>query len=339
MFISRAMLAFVGMLSGQFTASAQPASSFYAGKSIDLIVSTGAGGPYDIAARAIANHMPRQIPGKPTIVVRNMPGAGNMRATNFLFNQASRDGLTFGTVVNSIGVHQAIGGQGAMYDARRFGWIGAIGQSNLTLFVTRKSGASVFEDARKMELTLGATGVGSGTFIYANAMNQVLNTRFKIIAGYKSLPEIDLAIVRGEVQGRGGGSYLSIVQEHPDWIKKNEIVFLAQIGLQREADLASVPLMHELATTEDARRILKFISSPVTAGRPFITPPDVPADRLALLRQSFAATLADSAYLEDAKKLGMDLPPLTGAQLEEVMLETLDTPEPLLKLAKSLIEP
>ncbi len=197
--IVRAAFAFFSLVSIPLAATAQPASTFYAGKSIDLIVSTGAGGPYDIAARAIANHMPRHIPGKPGMVVRNMPGAGNMRATNFLFNQASRDGLTFGTVVNSIGVHQAIGGQGAMYDARRFGWIGAIGQSNLTLFVTTKSGARTFDDTRKMEITLGATGVGSGTFIYANAMNQVLNTKFKIVTGYKSLPEIDLAIMRGEV--------------------------------------------------------------------------------------------------------------------------------------------
>ncbi len=163
-----------GLTVGPSAGMAQSPADFYKGKTVGLVVSTAAGGPYDIAARLVARYLPRYIPDNPAVVVRNMPGAGSMRATNYLYNQASRDGLTIGTVVNTIVVHQAIGGQGAMYDARKFGWIGSIGQSNLTLYVVTKAGIKSVQDAKQREVVLGATGPGSGTYIYAHAITRSL---------------------------------------------------------------------------------------------------------------------------------------------------------------------
>jgi len=320
-------------------ACAETPAEFFKGKTVSVIASTAAGGPYDVAARVLIQYMPRHIPGTPTLVVRNMPGGGHMRATNYLYSQAPRDGTTFATVVNSIAVHQAVGGAGAMYDARKFGWIGAIGQSNLTLYVTARSGVTSIADMKKREVMIGATGVGSGTFIYANALNQILGTKFKLIAGYQGYPEIDMAIERGESEGMGGRSYRALVQERPDWLTKKTIQILTQVGPRREAGLEDVPLMEELGETDQQRQVLRFISSPTNAGRPYLAPPEVPADRLEALRAAFVATMNDKDYAADAVKMGLDLPYRTGAALEAEVNDVLNTPPALIEQAKAVMDP
>jgi tripartite-type tricarboxylate transporter receptor subunit TctC len=318
---------------------AETPAEFFKGKTVSVIASTAAGGPYDVAARVLIQYMPRHIPGQPTLVVRNMPGGGHMRATNYLYSQAPRDGTTFATVVNSIAVHQAVGGAGAMYDARRFGWIGAIGQSNLTLYVTTRSGVNSIADTKTREVMLGATGVGSGTFIYANALNQILGTKFKLIAGYQGYPEIDMAIERGESEGMGGRSYRALLQERPDWLTKKTIRILTQVGSKRETGLEDVPLLEELGENDQQRQVLRFISSPTNAGRPYLAPPDVPADRLDALRSAFVATMNDKDYQADAVKIGLDLPFRTGAELEAEVNEVLNTPPALIEQAKAVMDP
>jgi tripartite-type tricarboxylate transporter receptor subunit TctC len=318
---------------------AETPAEFFRGKTISVIASTAAGGPYDVAARVLIQFMPKHIPGNPTLVVRNMPGGGHMRATNYLYSQAPKDGTTFATLVNSIAVHQAVGGAGAMYDARRFSWIGAIGQSNLTVYVTARSGIKSIADMQKREIVLGATGVGSGTFIYANALNQIIGTKFKLIAGYQGYPEIDMAIERGEVEGMGGRSWRALLQERPEWLEKKTITILTQVGPKREKGLENVPLMEELGQNEQQKQILRFISSPTNAGRPYLAPPDVPADRLKALRAAFVATMEDKDYLVDAVKLGLDLPYRTGAELESEVIEVLNTPPGLIEQAKAVMDP
>jgi tripartite-type tricarboxylate transporter receptor subunit TctC len=333
-FVSAVLLA-----CGASAGFAADGDDFYKGRTVSIITSTGAGGGYDLAARLIAQHMPKYIPGKPVFVVRNMPGGGHTRATNYIYAQAPKDGSTIGTVSNIIPMHQVVDGKGVLYDARRLAWIGSTGITNMTIAVWRASGVGSIEDAYAREVTLGATGVGSGAFIYPNVMNHVLGTKFKIVPGYQSSAEVDLATVRGEVSGRGGGSYSSFELEHPDWLRDGKVAFVAQIGLDPDKNLGKVPLLQDLAKTDEQRRILRFISSQVKVGRPFLAPPEIPAERLAILRRAFDATMADEAFLADARKGALELAPLNGEDLTALVKEIVDTPPDLVAKARAAIEP
>ena len=189
---------------GVSAARADAIEDFYKGKTVTIVTSTGVGGPFDLTARALAKHMVRYIPGRPTMIVRNMPGGGHVLATNFMYQQAEKDGTVIATVNNSVPLHQVLGGQGVRYDARRFYWLGSTGTSNLMTVAWHTSGFKTMDDVMQRELIIGATGTGSGTFIYPNAMNVVLGTKFKIVMGYKSTAELDLAMERGEVSARAG---------------------------------------------------------------------------------------------------------------------------------------
>ena len=232
-------------------AKADPIADFYKGKTVTIVTSTGVGGPFDLTARALAKHMSRYIPGNPTMIVKNMPGGGHVLATNFMYTQAEKDGTAIATVNNSIPLHQALGGQGVRFDARRFNWLGSTGSSNLLTVAWQTSGFKTMDDVMARELITGATGVGSGTFIYPNAMNIVLGTKFKIVMGYKSTAELDLAMERGEVAARSGASLAGILQERASWIKDKKVFVLTQVGTEREKDYPDVPLMHELAKTDE----------------------------------------------------------------------------------------
>lgn len=322
------------MLSG--AASAQ---DFYQGKTITIVTSTGAGGAYDLMARTISRHLPRHLPGAPTLVIRNMPGGGHTLATNYMFTTAPRDGTHIATVNNSIPLHQVLDGRGVRFDARKFGWIGSTGISNLLTTAWRATGITSMSQAFERQIVTGATGTGSGTYIYPNAMNQLLGTKFKIVMGYKSSAEIDLAMVRGEVEARSGASLAGYLSEHPDWIREGKISILSQIGATREKTLPDVPLLHELARTPEQAQILRLVSSPVLVGRPYFTTPDVPADRLELLRNAFVATMKDPAFLAEVATLSLDLNPMSGQELHKLVEETINTPAELIARAKAIIEP
>ena len=207
-------------------ALADAVEDFYKGKTITVVTSTGVGGPFDLTARALARHMPRYMPGRPAMIVRNMPGGGHVLATNFMFAQADKDGTVIATVNNSIPLHQILDGRGVRFDARKFNWLGSTGTSNLLTVAWHTSGFKTMADVMARELVTGATGVGSGSFIYPNAMNVVLGTKFKIVMGYKSTAELDLALERGEVLARSGASLAGILQERASWIKEKKITCL-----------------------------------------------------------------------------------------------------------------
>jgi len=314
------------------------AQDFFKDKTISIITSTGEGGSYDGAARTLARHMPRYIPGNPTMIVRNMPGGGHTRATNFIYTQAPKDGTTIGTVSNSIPMHQLVDGRGVRFDVAKFHWIGSVGLSNLTMAFWHTSKVTTLADAMKREVTMGATGTGSGTFLYPNAINKVLGTKFKIISGYRTSVEVDLAMERGEVEGRGGGSYSTIFQEHPDWLKDGKLIIAAQIGRERDPLMPNAPLITELAGNDEQRKILEFLSSPVAVGRPYIAPPEVPADRIAILRKAFDETMLDKAFLEEAEKQSLDIRPMKGEVLEKIVQEAVKTPPDILEKVRKIIE-
>jgi tripartite-type tricarboxylate transporter receptor subunit TctC len=319
-------------------AHADAVEDFYKGKTITVVTSTGVGGPFDLTARALAKHMSRFIPGRPTMIVRNMPGGGHVLATNFMFTQADKDGTYVATVNNSVPLHQALDGRGVRFDARKFHWLGSTGASNLLTVAWHTSGFRTIDDVKARELVTGATGVGSGTFIYPNAMNVVLGTKFKIVMGYKSTAELDLALERDEVAARSGASLAGILQERAAWIKEKKVNVLTQIGAQREKDLPNVPLMHELAKTPEQRQILNLISLPPALGRPFFTTPDVPADRVAALRRAFEATMKDQAFLNEAKQLNLEMSPFGSDRATAIVNDIINTPPALIAKAKAVLE-
>jgi tripartite-type tricarboxylate transporter receptor subunit TctC len=332
-------LALCGALTCLASAQADPVEDFYKGKTVSVITSTGVGGPFDLTARALAKHMTRHIPGRPSMIVKNMPGGGHVLATNFMYTQAAKDGTFIATVNNIIPLHQILDGRGVRYDARKLNWLGSTGGSNLITWAWHTSGFKTIEDVMQRELIAGATGAGSGMVIYQAAMNMVLGTKFKIVMGYPSSPAIDIAMERGEVQARGGASLAGMLQEHADWIRDKKIIALVQVGAVREKDYPDVPLMHELGKTPEQRQILSLVSSPPSLGRPFLTTPDVPAERVAALAHAFAETMKDEAFLAEAKQLGIDMNPMTAEAVTQIVNDTINAPADAIAQAKLAIEP
>ena len=313
------------------------AQSFYEGKTITIVTSTGVGGVYDLTARVIARHMGRHIPGNPTIIVQNMPGGGNVLATNYMYNIAAKDGLTIASIHNAMPLHQVLDGRGVRFDATKFNWLGSTGPENEVILVWRTAGITSIKQAREREVVLGSTGAGSGLSIIPTAMNNVLGTRFKLVIGYKTSEDINLALERGEVQARAFGLN-SIVAQHGDWLKDGKVVFLAQAGIKRDKDLPDVPLLTELAATDQQRDVLKLISSPAGLGHPYLAPPGVPAERLALLRQAFAATLADKAFITETEKLGIPVDAMTAEEVSQIVADTVGAAPDVIAKGKAAME-
>lgn len=336
---SLVIAAVTGAVFANSVAAADPVEDFYKGKTVTIITSTGAGGPFDLTARALAKYMPRHLPGQPTMIVKNMPGGGHVLATNFMYTQAAKDGTFLATVNNSIPLHQVLDGRGVRFDARKFNWLGSTGTSNLMTWAWHTSGFKTVDDVMQRELITGATGMGSGTFIYPNAMNVILGSKFKIVMGYSKTVEIDLAMERGEVAARAGASLAGMIQEHPDWVHEKKIVALVQVGNEREKDYPDVPLMHELAKTAEQRQILTLVSSPPAIGRPFFTTQDVPPERVAALKKAFDATMKDNGFLTEAKQLGLELNPMNGERVARIVSETINASPEIVAKAKAAIEP
>jgi tripartite-type tricarboxylate transporter receptor subunit TctC len=332
------VLCALGTALGLPSARAETVESFYKGKTVTIVVSTGVGGVFDLTARTVAKYMPKYIPGKPTMIVKNMPGGGHVLATNFMFNQAAKDGTFLALVNNGMPLHQVLDGRGVRFDALKFDWLGSAGLSNLMTVAWSTSGVKTIEDVMTHELVTAATGTGSNAFIFPNAMNVVLGTKFKIVLGYKTSPEADLAMTRGEAQARAGFSLSAILQEHPDWIADKKVAVLVQAGAEREKDFPDVPLMHELAKTPEQRRILALISSPVSLGRPFFTTPDTPPERVAALRDAYAATMKDEDFLAEARALKLDIKPMSGERVAQIVDETINVPAELIAKAKAVLE-
>jgi tripartite-type tricarboxylate transporter receptor subunit TctC len=305
----------------------------YKGKTIILITSTGAGGLYDLVARMVARHMPRHIPGKPSIIVQNMPGGGNVLATNYMYNIAPRDGTALATIHSAMPVHQVLNGHGVRYDADKFNWLGSTGPQNEAVIVWHTAGIRTLEQAKAKEVILGGTGAGSGIVIIPTVMNSLLGTKFKIVTGYRTSEDINIGMQRGEVQARAF-SLGSITGQHPDWITEKKVDFLAQVGARRDKLLPDVPLLTELATSEEHRGIFRLISLTPALGQPYIAPPGVPPGRLAILRKAFDATLRDEAFLADARKLRFDVDPMDAAEVTRIVRATIAAPSDLIAKAR-----
>jgi tripartite-type tricarboxylate transporter receptor subunit TctC len=316
------------------TAGPALADDFYKGKSITIVTSTGTGGSYDGIARLVARFMPRYVPGQPNMVVQNMPGGGNVVATNYMFNIAPKDGTVIATINNGIPLHQVIDDRGVRYDADKFTWLGSTGAVNAVTIAWHTAGVKTIQDVFSKELILGGTGPASAIVIFPEAMNNVLGTKFKIVNGYQSSAEVYLAMEKGETNSRSGG-YADLISEHGDWIRDKKIVVLVQIGAEREPTLPDVPLMTELAKTDEQRRILSLISSPMALGQPYLAPPGLPAERAALLREALMQTFKDKDFLAETNKIHFDMRPMTGAEIAKIVHDTVAAPKEVVAKARA----
>ena len=315
---------------------AKEVAQFYRGKTMTLLLSTGVGGGNDLKARTLMNHMVKHIPGKPNYKAINMPGAGHVRATNYLYNKAPKDGSFIGAFVRYFILHQALGGRGVRYNASEFSYLGSTSTSNITFtaFKTAK-GINKFEDVRSKELIVGGTGVGSGTVLFPTIFNALLGTKIKIVQGYKSGNNIDLAMERGEVFGRAGASFDSILAIHPTWIKEGTLKVLAQVGLRKEPGYEDIPMVTQFAKNADDRSVLDLYSGIVAVGSPIITNQGVPKARVRALVGAFNSTMKDPAYLADVKKKRLSINPTNSKDLTNIVNKIINAPSSVLEKAKA----
>jgi tripartite-type tricarboxylate transporter receptor subunit TctC len=323
------------------TAAADPTADFYRGKSISLIISVGEGDGLDRTARILARHWPDHIPGNPTIIPKNMPGAGSLRATEYLYGQAPKDGTVLGAIIPVFVLQQAMGGgtTGAInYDAGKFAWLGSSSISNQMVYAWHATGVTSLEQAMRQELLMGATGIGSNSVLYPTILNNVLGTKFKIIMGYRTAPEVGLAMERGEVQGRAGESFNTLMAVNADWVREKKINILVQIGVAREPGFESVPLITDFAGDPARRAVLELFSEDIGLGRPYLAPPGVPAERIAALRRAFDAAMKDPGLLAEAKQSHLDISPTGGEMLQQLVASMLATQPEVLSRAKSAMD-
>ena len=317
-------------------AKSQTAEDFFKGKKIDMIIGYSAGGTYDLYARLIARQMGNYLPGNPVIVPRNMPGGGSRTAVTWLYTAAPRDGSVLATADQSLAVEQAMGDKQLKIDTRELIYIGNPAADNNTTAILSTSPVKNIEDAKRIEIPLGATG-GSTSSQYPKAMNALLGTKFKIITGYPGGNDINLAMEKGEVAGRGSNSWAAWKATRPDWLAQKKINILVQIGLEKAPDLPNVPLLIDLAKTEDDRSILKLLSASTTIGRPIFTTPGVPEDRVKALRSAFDRMLADKAFLDEARKENFDITAVSGESLQKIVAEIVATPKPIAERLQQII--
>ncbi len=315
----------------------QSIESFYKGKTIDFYIGFSPGGGYDFYARLLARFMGEHIPGNPNIVAKNMAGGGSRTAASFMYSVAPKDGLALATVDQATPVQQAVGDPTIKFDTAKFNFIGNPVVDNNVVVTWHTSGVKTIEDATKKEYPIGATGYNTSTQ-YPQALNIIAGTKFKIILGYPGANEINLAMENGEVAGRGSNSWASYKGTKPDWIRDKKINVLVQIGLQKAKDLPDAPLLMDLAKNEEDRAALKLLSAPPDIGRPVFAPPGVPAERVRALRDAFDATMKDAAFLEAAKREGLDIDPVSGEQLQKIVSEILSTPQAVRDRLAALID-
>ena len=319
------------------TCYAQSPSDFYRGKTVEIYIGTSVGGGYDAYARMLARHLGKFLPGNPTVVAKNMEGGGGMRLANFLYNAAAKDGLIFGTFNRGTGFDPLFGNRSAQFEATKFNWLGSTNNEVSVCVAWHTHGVASYQDVLERELVVGASGPAADTYQFPKIANAVLNTRFKIITGYPGGNDVNLALERGEVDGRCGWSWSSVESTRKTWVTDKKITILMQLSLKKHPDLPDVPLIVDLAKTDEQRQILKLIFARQPLGRPFLAPPGVPQDRVDTLRKAFMDTMADKDFLAEADKAQLEITPIDGASVQKLVTEVYRTPPAIAQKAAEIL--
>lgn len=319
-------------------ASAQTPAEFYQGRTIEIGISSTVGGGYDAHARLLARTMGKYIPGHPTIVAKNIEGAGGLRLANLLYNTAPRDGTSIGTIYRATAFEPLFGNKAAQFDATQFSWIGSA-SSEVSLCVSwHASGVATFDDMRTKELVVAHSGAGADAYQFSKIINGVLGTRMRLVGGYRGGNEMLLAMERGEVGGRCGWSWSSIQATRREWIERKQVNLLTQLALSKHPDMPAVPLIIDLARTDEQRNILRLVFARQQIAYPFLAPPGVPADRVAVLRSAFLKTMADPELLADARKARLEILPVAGVDAQRLVAELYATPAATVDKATAMLK-
>jgi tripartite-type tricarboxylate transporter receptor subunit TctC len=324
----------VSILASASPAIAQPD---LAGKSVHMIIGFGPGGGYDLWGRTIGRHIGRHLPGNPNVIPQNMPGAGSYAAASYIFNVAPKDGTVLGIIARDAALGPLSGATGARFDPLRLSWIGTPTKETNVCIAYHTAQVKTVQDLSQKELILGDTGPGTGTRSYPKVLNELLGLKFKLVGGFKSSVEVFLAMERGEVEGICE-SLDSIKNRRPDWMATKKITILFQGGEQPNAEIKGVPFVLDLARTPEQKQAIEFLYAGQGIGRPFVAPPDLPADRLKMLRDAFNTTMKDPDFIADAKKSGLDLEPEDGEHLAALIAKIYATPKPIVDKVTSLIK-
>ena len=319
-------------------AMAQEPVSDFAGKTISLYIGNSVGGGYDLYARAVARHMTKHLQGAPTIIPKNMEGGGSMRAANFMAELAPRDGTAIATIGRGTIFAPLMGQPGATFDATALSWIGSANDEVSACAAWHTSGVSSFDDLKKKELIIATTVATDDATQLPKLLNGLFGTRFKAVLGYPGGTQMNKAMESGEAQGRCGLSWGSFKATHPQWIEKKLVTPLFQVGLAKHSDLPDVPLLSDLATNEEQRQMIATFVARQVMGRPFFAPQQVPASTVVALREAFDATMRDPEYRAEAEKMRLEVNPVSGAQVQDMVAEIYRTPraviQNIMKLSK-----
>jgi tripartite-type tricarboxylate transporter receptor subunit TctC len=327
------------MGSASHLAHGEDIAKFYEGKQIKLIIGADVGGPYDAYGRLLGRHLARHIPGSPQLIMQNMPGATSVIAANYVSNKAPQDGTVIATLTNVIPITRVIGEVNTQFDPGKLNWIGNIARELYTIYVRSDSSIHSLDDAKRTKVTMGATGPTAMSSIYPRLLNNVIGTQFQVVAGYKGMAAVELAMARGEIEGISGdswyngyGSGISL-----NWFRNGSVRNIALVGSKRPPELANVPLLTELAHDADSRQLLELFSAPAQVGKPAVMGPDVPAERVAAMREAFNATMSDPEFLADAAKLNLPVDPISGEELTALVKPLVALPDAMVQRARAAI--
>jgi tripartite-type tricarboxylate transporter receptor subunit TctC len=308
---------------------AQTPAEFYRGKQIELAIGYPPAGSNDVYSRLLARHLGKHIPGNPTIVPQNRPGAGSFTNLAYVYNVAPKDGTVIGIGAPTSALDEKLGNPGVRFKTAELNWIGRIDSLINIVFLWHTSKVKSVADAQRIEATLSGTGVGSTVSVYPTVMNNVLGTKFKLVMGYKGSSEAQLAVERGEVEGHST-SWTAVKVGHPDWRPSGKINIIVQFALSKHPELQDVPTVVELARNDEERAILRAVMNATEIGTAFFTTPNTPEDRVHALRRAFDATMKDPEFIADAERSKLTLGPLPGEELQKLVSEVSNLPPALL---------
>jgi len=318
------ILASVALVAAGASAQAQSVADFYKGKNVTVYIGFSPGGTYDLFGRMVSRYIGKHIPGQPTVIASNMPGAGSLTATNWLYRAAPKDGTAMGIVSQTMAMDEALKAKGVQYKAAEFNWIGRVTSNIEVHVISTKSKGATFDGAKTAEIPVASTGPGSPSDTYPKIMNDVLGAKFKIIRGFPGSTDGLLAIERGEVDG-ALTSWNTMKSTRMNWLTEKRAVLLVQYVTARSPELKDVPTLVEMATNDADKKLLTFAVSSADIGRAILAPPGLPADRVAALRTAFDAAMKDPELLAEVNKANLDFEPLGGAELAKIVAEAAAT--------------
>jgi tripartite-type tricarboxylate transporter receptor subunit TctC len=321
-------------------AKADTVADFFKGRAVTVVVSSSAAGGYDTLARALARYMGKHLPGNPAFIVRNMPGAGGMTATNFLYNNADKDGSVIGLVQNNTPFEPLFGTKEARYEPVKFNWLGSPSSETAMVLLWHTVPVSTVAELKAREVAVGVSGANSTPAFFTRLLNATLGTKMKPINGYPGQNDVLLAMERRELDGPPSAFFSAVRSTRPTWLREKTAKAILQYGPEKLAELADVPFAPDLVTSDEDKLTMQAAFAPLALGRPFLIPPGVPAERVAALRAAFAATMADAEFLAEGERMGLGLnAPRTGAQIQDVMERAYQSPPAVIERLRQLNTP